>query len=218
MERQRVGLAGPEVLERGAGMNYPVVPERLYAGIDDEYEQRERALNPEVILPAKWQFLKVETVLERDPGWTREKAPVFDHPTKVRDFVVELLKDLERSDRERIYAIFLDQSHRALGVHEVHVGTLTESMAHPRELFKAAIVAGAAAIMFVHNHPSGQLKFSKPDLRLMARLADVSVLLGIRMLDFVAIGHQGEFVSAVVEGLLPQRDDDETIYKIGEAP
>jgi len=178
-------------------MAYPTSPERLYDGIDREYAE-----NPEVVLPEKWQFLKVETVLKRDKDWLFDMAPIFSDPEHIRTFVVELLRGLEDSDRERMYVIFADNFNRIVGVHEVHVGTLNESTAHPRELYKAAIIAGAKSVVFVHNHPSGQLKFSKNDLALLRRLEVVSLIVGIGLLDFIVIGHRGEFIAASQQGLL----------------
>jgi DNA repair protein RadC len=179
---------------------YKIQPERLYAGFD------EVAKNPAMELPPQWKFLQVETVLKRDAGWDPKKVPSFTKPEMIAEWISELLKHLETSDRERIYAIFLDQRNRPLGVHEVHVGTMTESVAHPRELFRAAIKANATGIVFVHNHPSGQMEFSGADLKLLDRLEEVSKLLGFRMLDFMVIGHGGEVLSASVTGRLRVRE------------
>lgn len=186
---------------------YKLDPERLYDGIDRDY-----ANNPEVVLPEKWQFLKVETVLKRDKDWY-DAAPVFRQPEEIAAFVVEVLQGIEHSDRERMYAIFVDNFHRIIGVHEVFVGTLDESVANPRELYKAAIVAGAKSIVFVHNHPSGNMKFSKNDLAVLRRLEVVSLIVGVRLLDFIVIGHRGEFLSAERQGILR---DEKTLVRYTE--
>jgi DNA repair protein RadC len=183
---------------------YKIDPERLYDGIDRDYAE-----NPEVVLPEKWQFLKVETVLKRDKEWY-DAAPVFRQPDQIAAFVVAILQGIEDSDRERMYTIFVDNFHRVVGVHEVHVGTLDESVAHPRELYKAAILAGAKAIAFIHNHPSGQLKFSKNDLAILRRLEVVSLIVGIKILDFLIIGHRGEFLAASQQGILR---DEKTLVR-----
>jgi DNA repair protein RadC len=80
-------------------------------------------------------------------------------------------------------ALLLDAKHRIIGVHVVSIGSLTESPAHPREVFRAAIVAGAAAVIFGHNHPSGDVTPSPEDVATTRRLIEAGMLLGINVLD-----------------------------------
>lgn len=91
-------------------------------------------------------------------------------------------------ERETFYVLLLDGRHRLRGCHRVSEGTLTTSLVHPREVFSPAIRDAAAAIIVVHNHPSGDPEPSKEDLAVSRRLADAGRLLGIPLLDHVVIG------------------------------
>ncbi len=95
------------------------------------------------------------------------------------------LRDLKR---ERFLALLLDGKHRLLGEVLVSEGTLTASLVHPREAFAPAIRESAAALVFVHNHPSGDPSPSPEDLELTRRLVAVGELVGIQVLDHVVVG------------------------------
>jgi DNA repair protein RadC len=81
------------------------------------------------------------------------------------------------------------------------VGTLTSAVVHPREVFKTAIRESADALVFVHNHPSGDPTPSVEDIEITDRLLEVSRLVGIRVLDHVVIG-DGAYVSFHERGLI----------------
>ena len=89
-----------------------------------------------------------------------------------------------------------------MGDREVSVGTLTASLVHPREVFRAAIRERAASIALVHNHPSGDPTPSPEDVALTARLRSAGDLLGIRVLDHIVIGSGGRYVSFLDTGRL----------------
>lgn len=105
-------------------------------------------------------------------------------------------------DREVFWAILLDGRNRVIGVNVVAVGTLTAALVHPRELWKAAILGNAAAVIACHVHPSGEPTPSQEDIALTRRLADVGELLGIRLLDHLVLGASGSFRSLAEEGHL----------------
>lgn len=109
-------------------------------------------------------------------------------------------QDLERrgiaySDRENFCVYLLDTKHRPVGFEIVSVGILNGSVIHPREIFKAAIVANAAAIILVHNHPSGEPEPSAEDGEVTRSLVDAGKLLRINVLDHVITGPAGKFYS-----------------------
>jgi DNA repair protein RadC len=105
-------------------------------------------------------------------------------------------------DREYFVVFLLDQKNHVIGIHTVSMGSLTASIVHPREVYKAAILANAAAIICGHNHPSGDVQPSSEDRALTLRLADAGKLLGIRVLDHIIIGSAGKYFSFADEGLL----------------
>ena len=109
---------------------------------------------------------------------------------------------LADADREHFVIFFVDQKNRVNGVHTVSIGSLTASVVHPREVFKAAILANAAAIVCGHNHPSGDVQPSREDRAITKRLVDAGKLLGIDVLDHIIIGREGVYFSFADENIL----------------
>lgn len=105
------------------------------------------------------------------------------------------------ADRELFLVVLLDACNKPCGVQVVSMGTLTASLVHPRETFKPAILAGAAAVVVVHNHPSGDPAPSKDDREVTRRLSQAGRILGIPLLDHVIIGGS-RFFSFREHGLL----------------
>ena len=105
-------------------------------------------------------------------------AVVFEH-------FGPLFKGLKQ---ERFVGIYLDGKHRIVLERTISEGSLTASLVHPREAFAPAIRASAAAVIFLHNHPSGDEAPSREDRELTSRLAACGRLLGIPMLDHIVIG------------------------------
>lgn len=104
-------------------------------------------------------------------------------------------------DREEFVVLLLDAKRAIRGLHTVAIGSLTMSIVHPRETFKAAIVASAAAIILAHNHPSGDPTPSPEDRALTARLKECGTLLGIPVLDHVIVGDE-RYISFADNGWL----------------
>ena len=90
-------------------------------------------------------------------------------------------------DRECFVALLLDGKNRITGLHLVSQGSLNQSIVHPRETFKSAILANAAAIILAHNHPTGDLTPSSEDIAITRRLKEAGDLLGIRVLDHIIV-------------------------------
>lgn len=89
--------------------------------------------------------------------------------------------------QETFLVALLDVRNKLLGIERVFTGTLTGVDVHPREIFRAAILAGAAAIVVAHNHPSGNTAPSVADRALTERLRKAGDLLGIPVLDHVIL-------------------------------
>ena len=106
------------------------------------------------------------------------------------------------SDKKKEYflALLLDTRNRLIKDAEISIGSLDTSVVHPREVFKEAISASAATVIFVHNHPSGDPTASEDDIKLTKRLAEVGQLVGIEVLDHVIIGGKNH-VSMKGQGL-----------------
>ncbi len=107
-----------------------------------------------------------------------------------------------RDEPSEVFAIIcLTTKHRVIAYHEVSRGTLDATLVHPREVFKAALLANAAAIIISHNHPSGDPTPSADDVALTRRLAAAGELLGISVLDHIVIG-DGRYYSFKEAGRL----------------
>jgi len=113
-----------------------------------------------------------------------------------------LEKFIGDSDRETVIAVYLNTKNEPVALHTVSVGTLSSSLIHPRELFKGALLANAAALVLGHNHPSGNPEPSREDLEITRRLAQAGELLGIELLDHIIIGSEGRYISLKGKGHL----------------
>jgi DNA repair protein RadC len=113
---------------------------------------------------------------------------VIDSADLAKDF-----KDIVSLDREAFFCVTLNQRHKIIDRHLVSLGTLTASLVHPREVFRPCLLDSAAAVAFVHNHPSGDCTPSPEDKSLTARLKAGAELLGLRVLDHVIIGREGHY-------------------------
>jgi DNA repair protein RadC len=94
---------------------------------------------------------------------------------------------------ESLVVLLLNTKYRVRGHHVVSIGSLNESIAHPREMFRAAIIGAAYCIVLLHNHPSGDPSPSQADMRLTRRIVEAGDLLQIKVLDHVIVGHQQHY-------------------------
>ena len=105
-----------------------------------------------------------------------------------QDAVAILRSHLAGVDREHFMILLLDRKNKLIGINTVSIGSLTASVVAPREVFKPAILANAAAIICGHNHPSGDSQPSPEDRALTARLVQGGKILGMQVLDHIIIG------------------------------
>ena len=125
------------------------------------------------------------------------EKPVIKTPDDVASLVKGRLKGKKK---EHFLALLLDTRNQLIKVAEISVGSLDTNIVHPREVFKEAISASAASVIFVHNHPSGDPGASEDDIKLTKRLAEAGGIVGIDVLDHIIIGDK-EFLSLKREGL-----------------
>ena len=112
------------------------------------------------------------------------QAERLHDPAVAGEFLVHYLKT-ER--REVFGCIALDASHRFLADHELSKGTRNQAPVEPAELFRKALLDGAAGVLAFHNHPSGELAPSRDDLALTRRLAEAGAVLGVPLLDHLVV-------------------------------
>jgi DNA repair protein RadC len=116
----------------------------------------------------------------------RTKGPVFSSGHDVYLYY-RRLRDLKK---EVFHCALLDAKNRMFRDCRISEGTLTNSLIHPREAFRDAIRESAAAVIFVHNHPSGDPSPSREDMSITERLVDAGEIVGIRVLDHVIVGEE----------------------------
>lgn len=127
----------------------------------------------------------------------REESPVLDHP----ETVVRFMRETNRlKSVESFQVLLLNTRKRLIRPVDIAQGTLDTLLVHPREVFRAAIVANAAGIILVHNHPSGDPAPSEADIKVTRDLIRAGQLLKIEVVDHVIIGRatperQKDFVS-----------------------
>jgi DNA repair protein RadC len=132
----------------------------------------------------------------------RERRAGYGSLTRVRssaDVYAAFKERFEQADREEFLVLLLDAKNALLGFNLVSVGTLTSSLVHPRECFKPAILSNAAALILLHNHPSGDPAPSAEDLTITRRLRDVGAIFDIKVLDHIIVG-DGRYVSFIEDG------------------
>lgn len=119
----------------------------------------------------------------------RDPADVYSH----------FRERLAAEKREYFYAVLLDNRHRKIREVRVSQGSLTTTIVCPRDVFEPVVREAAAAVVFVHNHPSGDPTPSPEDVAITRRLREVGEIMGVRVLDHIVIGH-GRYVSFARDG------------------
>jgi DNA repair protein RadC len=136
--------------------------------------------------PAKATTIKA--ALELGKRLSGEPAQRNFKVTSPQDLVNYFQPRLQHLRKEVFKAILLNTKHQVLKDVTVSEGSLSASLVHPREAFLPAIKESAAAVIFLHNHPSGDPTPSTEDRELTLRLAEVGQLVGINVLDHIIIG------------------------------
>lgn len=211
--RERLSRLGPEalaehellacILGRGvAGESVLVSARRLLAAFGTLRGIAEASIEQLAgvhgIGPAKAVQLKAAVELARrlaQPEGSRQLV-------ETAEAAAELLRPhLLDKQKEHVVALLLDNRHRLIRLSPIAIGSLSASLVHPRELFKDAIAASAAALIVAHNHPSGDPQPSAHDVELTERLMEAGRLLGIEVLDHLILGRDG-VVSLRAAGVL----------------
>ena len=135
-------------------------------------------------------------------GRRAQAAPSTKRPVihNAADVYKLLSWEMRHLDREHFCVLALNTRHQVLRVATVSVGGLSSAQVHPREVFKEAIRYGAAAIILVHNHPSGDPTPSHDDQQITEQLSAAGTLIGIPVLDHIVIG-DGQYTSLREFGL-----------------
>jgi DNA repair protein RadC len=152
---------------------------------------------PAGIKSSRLNVVAVQLVKERKIDYDSER---FTSPLQI---VHAFRAMVGNADREYFVILILDGKNRITSIHQVSQGSLNQSIVHPREVFKAAILANGAAIILAHNHPTGDTIPSQEDIEVTKRLKEGGELLGIKVLDHVVIDTESEaYYSFSERGLL----------------
>lgn len=123
---------------------------------------------------------------------------VISSPVDVKKLLMEEMRYL---DKEYFKVVMLNVKNRVISVENISIGSLNSSIVHPREVFKPAIKRSSAAVILVHNHPSGDTTPSREDIEITRRLVEAGKILGIEVLDHIIFGNS-DYLSFKEKGLL----------------
>lgn len=142
---------------------------------------------------------RISAVFELARRYSESEWPIGEPFRSSYDVYAHYRERLASERVEYFYTILLDNKHRKMKDVVVSQGSLTSSIVHPRDVYGPVVRDSAAAVIFVHNHPSGDPTPSREDLEITRRLRDVGELVGVRVLDHLVIG-KGRYVSFVDDG------------------
>ncbi len=132
----------------------------------------------------KYIVPEIRLALIKEPGG---KPLPIGSPEDLEKFV----EPLRHYDSEHFVAFHLDARNQVTNFQTVSIGTLSASLVHPREVFKAAILANSHAIIVAHNHPGGSLTPSSEDLDTTETLIKAGDLMGVKVIDHIIVSSNG---------------------------
>lgn len=144
------------------------------------------------------QILCVAELTKRIAKTTKSGRLIFRQPREIADFYMEELRVMVV---ETVYLLMLDAKCQLLYKKQMTMGTVTSSVAAPREIFQTALQYDAVSIILLHNHPSGDPTPSKEDMQVTKRLEECGRLLGIPLSDHIIIGDR-QYVSLKERGYI----------------
>lgn len=151
--------------------------------------------------PAKASSLKAALDLARRVQEDPRPIESFTRFTNATQVFEHLNYEFRDRRKECFLALLLDGKNRIISRAQISEGSLNQSIVHPREVFNAAVRASAAAMILLHNHPTGDPTPSPEDLEVTRRLCEAGALMGIRVLDHIIIG-ENAFYSFADKGEL----------------
>lgn len=144
------------------------------------------------------QILALSELLKRFKTFKSGNTYKISSPIDVADLLMTQMRDLKK---EILKVVLLNTKNDVIAVLDASMGSLNSSIVHPREVFKDAVRKSAAAIIIVHNHPSGDPTPSGDDISTTKRISEAGRILGIDLLDHIIIG-ENKFISLKEEGFI----------------
>lgn len=130
--------------------------------------------------------------------YLKAKEKKMQAPETVAEYVME---DMRYLKKEQFKVARLNIKSNLIGISTVSLGSLGQTLVHPREVFSDAIKSGTASIILIHNHPSGNTEPSNADITLTKRLVESGEILGIKVVDHIIIGN-GRYCSFLEDGYM----------------
>lgn len=177
----RTGLKGRNVVEVGKEMVQKYGTLQTLARASVEELQSIKGVGPDKAVTLKAAFSLAERMAKEMNG----ESPLMDNPEAVANYMRESVR---LNERETFRIILLNTRRRLIEEKKIADGTLDTLLVHPREVFKPAIASNAAAIILLHNHPSGDPSPSEADIKITRDLIRAGQLLRIEVLDHVILG------------------------------
>jgi len=146
------------------------------------------ALDLDLPPPVRHRLSAARELMLRTLGQRLASAPLMNSPQSVTDWLVLQCCGLQH---EVFWVLFLDGQHRLISAEPMFRGTLAQTSVYPREVVKRALALNAAALILVHNHPSGDPKPSRDDIEMTREIKAASEALGITIHDHLVIGRKG---------------------------
>jgi len=137
--------------------------------------------------PIRFKTIKAvyETLTVREPvGNYINPRTRYTSPSQIHD----TFSFLRNETREYFFALHLDGKNRIVCLDMVSQGSLNQTIVHPRDLYKTALLSSAAAIILLHNHPTGDPTPSTEDIQITRKLIEAGEILGIKVLDHIIVG------------------------------
>jgi DNA repair protein RadC len=131
------------------------------------------------------------------PMLIKQKLKIVNTPERVNNIMTAILNNEDEVDRkkEHFWAIGTNVKLRIEYIDLVSLGTLSETVVHPREVFRYAIMKGVSSLILVHNHPSGDLTPSEQDEETTKKLKQAGEIIGIKVMDHIIIDGEGNYYS-----------------------
>jgi DNA repair protein RadC len=195
-------------MNRSRAPPYPETPTTLYYSQPSTYKGDTamtiqtlfgtEEVSIENIKPIRFKTIRpvYETLTVKDEASIYFGRDRYTDPQQVFD----AFRWLRHETKEYFISLHLDGKNRIICIDIISIGSLNQSIVHPREVFKSALLSNSAALLLTHNHPTGDPTPSREDLTITRRLKEVGEICGIPILDHIIIGDT--FTSFVSQGLL----------------
>lgn len=146
------------------------------------------------------RILEIQRITQEVKGTYKYQVSHIASPIDAARLGTEIIGN---EDREVLLVLVLNTKNKVVAIHRCHIGALSSSVVHPREVFKSAILNNGASIIIIHNHPSYNTSPSQEDINVTKRISEAGKILGIELLDSLIVSNEAKnFFSMREKGYL----------------